>query len=617
VTSAAAPGPLTPRPSFDAHVSLALAMASRPGITAVLAGAGLSATAGVPAAWKVQQELLGRAAAAAGEQPDDVFVWWKEKTGASAAYDDILFASASTKLARKDILRPFFEPTEEERSEGIKVPSEAHLALARLMRDGFIRLILTLNFDLLIEAALRSYGVEPTIVSTVDDVRGMEPLHAQKNLVWHLHGDYTNPEMLNTPDELRAYDPLVNARLDELFDQYGLLIIGWSAIVDPALRAALARAPSRRYPTTWLDRKSLSDVASRLATSRDATVVVETAEEWLPLVVDACNAIRARRKEPLSTIAAVAAMKRGLSDRARPIGVHDRVRAELDRIAALQVLDESVPHAAAWGPERLPLLEAELETWTAYVGVLGYWGNQETDGWWSPCIERFAEPPRLSGDTDTINLFTSPAVVTLYAGGVAAAAAGRWEVVCELLMAHTVRDPFSGLRVPASARIDASFMYPTSRWPSRRLASYIGPLLSQVDGLGGSTVIDAWERFEYLHWIINLDRSARNIPCTLARPCPYLRVDDASVDDRRETVPLVSSWLADTATTRQIILARLFDDSAIRLDAAVDLANDMISAVVLRAETQDLMNRGGAGWMPSGLRRAPIPPETTVRLWPS
>lgn len=66
-------GPVTPRPSLDAHVSLALEMTARPGGTAVLAGAGLSVGAGVLAAWEVQRELLGRAATAAGEDPADVF----------------------------------------------------------------------------------------------------------------------------------------------------------------------------------------------------------------------------------------------------------------------------------------------------------------------------------------------------------------------------------------------------------------------------------------------------------------------------------------------------------------------------------------------------------------
>lgn len=96
-----------------------------------------------------------------------------------------------------------------------------------MMRDGLIRIIVTLNFDLLIETALREVGVEPTVVSTIDGARGMEPLHAQRNLVWHLHGDYTHPEMLNTPDELRSYDDVVNTRLVVLLGQVGAGSTSW------------------------------------------------------------------------------------------------------------------------------------------------------------------------------------------------------------------------------------------------------------------------------------------------------------------------------------------------------------------------------------------------------
>lgn len=104
-----------------------------------------------------------------------------------------------------------------------------------MMRDGLIRIIVTLNFfDLLIEQAIRDLGIEPTVISTPAGVAGMEPLHTQGNLVWHVHGVYTNPETQH-PDELRDDDQPVNNQLDELFGQYGQLIVGWSAKWDPAL----------------------------------------------------------------------------------------------------------------------------------------------------------------------------------------------------------------------------------------------------------------------------------------------------------------------------------------------------------------------------------------------
>lgn len=403
------------------------------------------------------------------------------------------------------------------------------------MRDGLVRVVVTLNFDLLVETALRELGVEPTVISTVDDVRGMEPLHMQRHLVWHLHGDYTNPEMLNTPDELREYDPVVDARLDELFDQYGLMVVGWSAEWDSALRAAVARCGSRRYPTTWLDFGDLKDKARRLAEQRDATVVRDSADAWFTRLSEACDAVRARSSDPLTTAGAVVALKRELGA-VRPIEAHDRLAREVERLRSLPVLARTPAALAAMTyPDRLPILEAELELWASLIATAAYWGIPETDRWWTEQLDRFGQIPRLGGSTDAIKSLTAPAVVGLFAGGVAAAAAGRWDLVCGLVTGHPVRTPSFGVRAPLSAVIGAGHLYPTSRWPSRRLAGYLGPLLTEAVGLETAATVDAWERFEYIIWLANVRRQLANQPHALTAPVPYLRVDERERPEERDS----------------------------------------------------------------------------------
>lgn len=598
------------RPSLDPHVSLALGMTARPGGTAVLAGAGLSVGAGVPAAWEVQRILLERAAAAAGDDPNDVFAWWQDKTGVEANYDEVLFASASTPLARKDLLRGFFEPTDEEREASLKVPSLAHHSLARMMRDGLIRIIVTLNFDLLIETALRDIGIEPTVVSTVDGVRGMEPLHAQRHLVWHLHGDYTHPEMLNTPDELRSYDDVVDQRLDELLDQYGLVVVGWSASWDPALRAAIARCSSRRYPTYWLNRGELRPEAVELATTRDAVVVAGTADTWLADVADACEAIASRTTDPLTVASTVAAFKRELATGRQAIAAHDRLAREVDRLAELPVLQRtSVGLNSMTYAQRLPILEGELEAWAGLVAAAAYWGNESTDRWWLQPIAHFGDIPRLSGSTDAIESFTAPAIVALYAAGTAAAAADRWDLACDLLTGIPLPRRYVGGRAPAMAVIGVGTMYPSSTWPSRRLYEYLAPILVNVVGLGAAATRDGWERFEYLDWLANVARNeVEGEASRLTRPLPYLRVDDDySGDRRREVTPVPSLFVAENEAAHTVALRRLFQDDAAQFDAVVDKADSAISEIVTRWEWQQLPPEGGM--LPSGVRYAPTAPQ--------
>lgn len=86
------------------------------------------------------------------------------------------------------------------------------------------------------------------MVSRPEAVAGLTPLPHAAVTVIKLHGDYAELDMRNTFDELETYPAEWNTLLDRIFDEYGLVISGWSADWDTALVAALQRRVSRRYP---------------------------------------------------------------------------------------------------------------------------------------------------------------------------------------------------------------------------------------------------------------------------------------------------------------------------------------------------------------------------------
>jgi hypothetical protein len=47
-----------------------------------------------------------------------------------------------------------------------------------------------MNFDRLFEQVLRELQIEPTVVATEADARGLAPLHTVQHCIIHLHGDY-------------------------------------------------------------------------------------------------------------------------------------------------------------------------------------------------------------------------------------------------------------------------------------------------------------------------------------------------------------------------------------------------------------------------------------------
>jgi hypothetical protein len=120
--------------------------------------------------------------------------------------------------------------------------------------DGYLRVIVTTNFDRLLEMALVAAGVQPQVISSPAHAAGATPLAHSRCSIIKVHGDYLSPDLKNTVAELSTYDPSIDRLLDEVLDQYGLVVCGWSGVWDPALRNAILRAPGRRYATYWAHR---------------------------------------------------------------------------------------------------------------------------------------------------------------------------------------------------------------------------------------------------------------------------------------------------------------------------------------------------------------------------
>ena len=139
-------------------------------------------TAGIPTGWEISQNLLAKLAASSGDSSaPDLAVWWiARKYGRDPDYSKILDQLAKTPTERQQLLRPYFEPNEEDRDEGLNQPTAAHRAIARgLVAQGFIKVIITTNFDRLIEKALESdAGVVPTVLSTPDQVTRYSSTHS-------------------------------------------------------------------------------------------------------------------------------------------------------------------------------------------------------------------------------------------------------------------------------------------------------------------------------------------------------------------------------------------------------------------------------------------------------
>jgi hypothetical protein len=421
-------------------INLALSLAANPGAYVLLLGSGVSRAAGTPTGWEVVEELICRLAAAAGEgAPADPGSWYEARTGSPPTYAGIIESVAPRQAERAGLLAGFFQATPEERDLGLKQPTKAHRAIAELVQLGVVRVIVTTNFDRLMEGALSDLGIASTVVSSDDDTAGVPPLTQIQCLVVKAHGDYLDTRIRNTADEVAALDPGIAALLGSLFGDYGLLIAGWSADYDAGLRSVLRAAGRGQYGAYWTSRSHLGAEAASLVESLDARVIqVTDADSFFSSLLEAVKSLREMAgRAPLEEEIAVATAKRYLAAPESRIALNDLVAAEVERVRAL-----------AEGPYPTSITTAEeYRDWLEHLALgsrrlvrlyatVGFWGHADHGDMLIRGLERLARWGVEGGAVILLQSRLYPPLLALCASGVAAIAARNYAPFSRLLRAR-------------------------------------------------------------------------------------------------------------------------------------------------------------------------------------
>ena len=417
---------------IDPTDSLAFSIQANRGVYALLIGSGVSQAAQIPTGWDITLDLIRKLAAASGESAEpDPELWYHEKYDEDPDYSKLIDGLAKTPTLRQQLLRPYFEPNEQEREENAKQPTAAHKAIAWLVAQGFVKVIITTNFDRLLEKALEEAGVEPVVISSEEQVKGMVPLvHTQHCLV-KLHGDYLDTRIRNTPSELSEYSAEFNQLLDQIFDEFGLVVCGWSADWDFALRDAMLRAPSRRFTTYWAAYGQPKDEAQRLIRHRRAQVIdIEGADKFFGTVQEKVASIEQfSQPHPLSTESAVASLKRYLPEPRYRIQLSDLIAESVERV--VEAVSTSLFDVDSPEPDtetvtaRVRAYEAASSTLLAMAATGGRWAEEAHYDNWRHALERMATLPLLSGKPMWVGLKRYPATLALYALGLGAVFSNR------------------------------------------------------------------------------------------------------------------------------------------------------------------------------------------------
>ncbi|MGX1887460.1 SIR2 family protein [Streptomyces sp. NPDC055287] len=571
---ATGPVPIPAGGLIEPPMALALNMHSSPGVYALLLGAGISIASGVKTGWGVVEDIVGKVAAVRDPDNPDARAeamakpekWWEANSDESLGYSGLLAAVAPKPASRQALLAGYFEPNDSDTDDD-KGPTAAHRAIAKLVKRGSIRVILTTNFDRLMERALQEVGISPQVVHRPDQIDGIKPLAHSQVTVIKLHGDYADLEQRNTVDELETYPEAQQRLLERVLDEYGLIVCGWSADWDKALVRAIESTRSRRYPMFWSQYGRLGEGAQRL-TAQHGAVVVEgmSADELFTDLVRRVEALDHLAAAPITRDLAVVQLKRALPDPVRRIELFDLVDQ-----AVTQLIDRSTP-------EHRPVSAAPA-SWADTFGssVRGYRADSDTllhllangvfhddgthDQVWHRALShlvrmRDTTPGRYNEYLEKLRHL--PALLATWTIGVAAILSHREKLLPGILIrpewarpgyGHPRMGPAWYLNpnyIIASDGINdmyrsdggSAWLYPQSRWLKEELREPFRLVEPNDDAYG-----EACSRFEFLASMIAMDAESE------FRTYPWAGeffLDDTWGDDGNGLAAVIEAELTDT-----------------------------------------------------------------------
>lgn len=458
--------PGRPANALSSRVMLASGIHAQPGVYALLIGSGVSRAAGIPTGWEIVKHLVQKAAAA--DQPgdaeshalaaEDPEAWWAAYgDGSPLGYSSLLAAIAPSSAARQGLLKEYFVASRADREAGLKTPTPAHRAVADLVRGGWVRLVITTNFDTLLEQALDTVGASYQRITRPEQIGASTPLaHADATVV-KLHGDWTDLEFRNTIDELDAYPEAWVDLLEQVFHEYGLLVSGWSAEWDRALVRALESTP-RRYPLYWDSRSSRGDAARDLVNRHGGQVIASaSADELFTELMESVDSLQRLAQPPLTTAMAIARLKRILPDPLRRIELRDLILDGVKQVASS--LAGAAPNTARDSAVMSAYLDRMLEETKPLLALLVH-GVRYDDGTytelWVEALQSLMNKPQpqpkaLVQTVDELNQY--PSLLALRAMSIEAVRQRKDDVMIALLTIPRWTNPFYPHRSPYAADV--------------------------------------------------------------------------------------------------------------------------------------------------------------------
>jgi hypothetical protein len=450
----------------DDVLPAAFAVVQSPKRYALLLGSGISRDAGILTGGEITRDRIRQIANGLEEpiegKPED---WYQERYDTEPTFSG-LFNGPSTPEDREAALHEYFVV------EGsVPQPTKAHRTIARMVKEGLISLIITTNFDDLLEQALRDEGIRPVVITEGSDPAKMSVIPDQCRII-KVNGDYPNTPLKMTRKDLASYTPAMTGYLDCIFSEYGLIICGGSMKDDTGLVEILTKERVRRHSIYWCHMKERADIPQKIIDVLEpATFRISSADEFFGELYTRIEILRRyNRTESMTVATAVRKVRDALRDPRPDLVLSDLVNTETDRVYQELTSGNYLPEADSSivaqdhckkTLEDFESLTAPLATMTA---MIAYYDDGTNTDLIADVIERLINVPRsdpkgnfqIRGMRGTeyhevlYRLRRYPALLVIYAAGIAAVRKGNLGTLEAILARPKIKAyvNFSLQRVP-------------------------------------------------------------------------------------------------------------------------------------------------------------------------
>jgi hypothetical protein len=427
--------------------TLAFSIYSNKGVYALLIGSGVSRKSGIPTGWDVVIDLIKRLAVVNNEncEPNPVH-WFKEKYREDPDYSTILSKLASTPSERINLLKPYFEPTSEELEEGLKQPTKAHKSIAKLIKQGYVKVVITTNFDRLLETALQNEGIAPVVIRYADDIDGTFPLVHSELTIIKINGDYQDSRFLNTKKELSDYPEKLKKLILQIINEYGLISCGWSGKWDEGLLNTIRQSENFRFGSFWTHIGNCEPELADLALYRKGqNLEIQNADDFFTELLEKVEALeRINDNHPLNADIAVARLKKYIVKEEGKILLHDLLYNEQENVyKKIQEINDFHIYPDTHLLPRLEFYEQCLEILLPLIIHGVYWAKPEHEDFFINILSRLSEPSNKSfgrSYDDTRWFHYYPVMILIYALGISSIKSSNFSLLNKIFNIKIAED---------------------------------------------------------------------------------------------------------------------------------------------------------------------------------